>query len=52
MSISATTSALVVFLGALIVVAIIAILYFTTGQESSSLWAYSKGGLLALFGVG
>ena len=52
MSINATTSSLVVLLSALIVLAIIAILYYTTGQESSSLWAYSKGGLLALFGVG
>ena len=51
MAIEVTTT-LAVLLGALIVVAILTIVYFTTGQESSSLWTYSRGAMMALFGTG
>ncbi|MBI4163134.1 MAG: hypothetical protein HY513_05610 [Candidatus Aenigmarchaeota archaeon] len=52
MAIEATSTTLIALVSALIVLAIIAILYFNTGQESSSLWTYSRGALLSLFGVG
>ncbi len=52
MGVELTTTTLVALIAALAVVAILAITYFTTSQESSSLWTYSRGALLSLFGVG